>query len=89
VANALNEDLTGRVVILGAEYLKPELAAPTLRAFRVDDGFGAKPYTAGHAIMGEFLSDGERCRMEGYMVERFATDDEIAEAENIRTGKDQ
>ena len=87
MANALDADLRNRVVIIGAQYLAERLAAPALRAFRVEDGFGSAPYTSGHAIMGEFLFDGERCRMEGWMVERFATDAEIADAETIRTGE--
>lgn len=84
MANALNEDLTGRVVIIGAQYMKPEFDRPELRAFRVENGFGAVPYTQGNAITGEFLFDGERCRMEGWMVERFATEGEIAAAETVR-----
>lgn len=80
MANALNKDLTGRVVIIRAQEMKPEYAEPHLRAFRVDDGFGAKPYTAGQALLGEFLADGEQCRLEGWRVERFATDEEIEAA---------
>ncbi len=86
MANALKEDLTGRVVIIDAEHMKPEFSTPELRAFRVSGGFGASSFTTGNAIFGEFLSDGERCRMEGWMVDRFATDEEIAAAEAIREG---
>ena len=52
--------------------------------FVVSGGFGAKPYTSGGGCFGAFLFDGEQCRMEGYMVERFATEDEIAAAKAIR-----
>ena len=84
MANALNEDLTGRVVVLSTEWMEAKSAPAERRCFRVDDGFGARSFTAGNAIFGEFLYDGERCRMEGYMVERFATDGEIEAANAIR-----
>ena len=87
MGNTLNEDLTGRVVIIGAEHLIKTLNnRPELRAFHVTGGFGASPHTRGNAIFGTFLYDGEKCRMEGWMVERFATDDEIEGAEAIREG---
>ena len=86
MGNTLNEKLEGRVVIIGAEHLVSRLNTPDLRAFRVSGGFGASPVTSGSAIFGEFLFDGEKCRMEGWMVERFATEDEIDGAEAIREG---
>lgn len=86
MANNLNEDLTNHVVIIKAEDLKPSLDRPELRAFRVLDGFGANSFTMGTALLGEFLFDGDKCRLEGWMVERFATEDEIADAETIRSG---
>lgn len=86
MANALNEELEGRVVIIGAMHLKTSLDRPELRAFRVLDGFGANSFTSGSALIGEFLYDGDKCRLEGWMVERLATEDEIADAEAIRAG---
>ena len=87
MGNTLNEDLTGRVVIIDAEHLIPALSnRPELRAFHVTNGFGTHPKTRGSALLGKFLYDGEKCRMEGWMVERFATDDEIEGAEAIREG---
>lgn len=78
MANALNEDLTGKVVIFDQKYLKvPAEDHP----FRVEGGFGAVPYTMGNALAGTFLSDGESARMEGYMVKRLATDGEVARFE--------
>lgn len=75
MANSLNMDLTDKVVIFKQKCLTvPALDHP----FRVEGGFGAKPYTQGRALIGTFLSDGEVARMEGYMVERLATDDEVA-----------
>ena len=75
MANSLRMDLEGKVVIFKQEYMTvPALDHP----FRVTGGFGAKDYTAGRALYGTFLSDGEKARMEGYMVERLATPEEIA-----------
>jgi hypothetical protein len=77
VGNSLDIDLTGKVVIFGPTYL----AVPaTEHPFLVRGGFGAKPHTHGRALLGTFLSDGEDARMEGYMVDRLATDEEIAAA---------
>lgn len=74
MANALRIDLVGKTVIFQQKYLTvPALEHP----FRVDGGFGASPTTMGRALFGTFLSDGEEARMEGYMVERLATDEEI------------
>ena len=83
MANALNEDLEGRVVILAAKHLDPALVGAELRAFRVRGGFVARSYTSGNALFGTFLFDGEDCRMEGWMVERIATDEEVAQAEAV------
>ena len=85
MANRLNENLTNRVVIIDAAQMKPEYNTPARRAFRVSGGFGASSFTSGNAIMGEFLMDGQRCHMEGWQVERFATDEEITAAEAIRS----
>jgi hypothetical protein len=74
MANSLDVDLTDKVVIFKQHYLTvPALAHP----FRVEGGFGAQPYTIGRALIGTFLSDGEKCRMEGFMVERLATAEEV------------
>jgi hypothetical protein len=74
MANALNEDLTDKVVIIGKEYLRPEFHHD--RRFMCQDGFGCKPYTIGKAIFGYYLIDGEQDRIEGFMVESIADDDE-------------
>lgn len=84
MANSLRLDLTGSVVIFRQEFLTvPQLEHP----FRVDRGSGASPHTAGRALFGEFLSDGEDARMEGYMVERLATNEEIEAALDRRQGR--
>ncbi len=85
MANALNEDLTGRAVIIGAGYMKPEYAEPARRVFVIAGGFGAKPFTSGNAVFGAFVADeDDKCRVEGWMVERFATDGEIEAAKRLR-----
>lgn len=77
MANTLEKDLTGRVVIFKQECLRIRAVD---NPFRVDGGFGAKPFTNGSALMGEWLADGEHDRMEGHMVDRYATEDEISAA---------
>lgn len=77
MANSLDMDLTGQVVIFKQEYLS---VPATEHPFRVEAGFGTKPYTSGSALGGTFLSDGESTRMEGFMVERLATEQEIEAA---------
>jgi hypothetical protein len=77
MGNALDINLTGKVVI----FRQSALSVPAEKhPYRVDGGFGASPNTMGRALWGEFLSDGEECRMEGYMVERLATPEEILDA---------
>lgn len=75
MANTLNIDLEGKVVIFRQDVMSvPAVDHP----FLVEGGFGASPDTMGRALLGTFLSDGERCRMEGHEVERLATEEEIA-----------
>lgn len=82
MANSLDQDLLGKVVVLSKDYLKPEWHDLKKRLFKVAGGFGASPHTIGGAIFGEFLFDGEKCRMEGYQVERLATEAEVKEAQS-------
>lgn len=80
MANALNQDLTGQIVVLKPEAHRPEFRAPRQLLFRCEGGFGCAPFTIGTAIMGTYLVDGTRARVEGYAVERTITE---AEAEAI------
>lgn len=75
--NSLKQDLEGKMVILDKQYLKPEYHDIKYRVFEVLGGFGTKPHAIGTALSGRFLCDGEYARMEGYQVERLATQDEI------------
>ena len=76
MGNTLNTDIEGKVVVLKANIMKPEFRALKYLLFRVDGGFGAAAGTIGTALIGQFLADGERARMEGYDVERLATEDD-------------
>jgi len=79
MGNSLNQELESKVVILSKECLKPEYHDIKQRLFRVTGGFGAHTHTIGTALFGKFLADGEEARMEGYNVERLATEKEIKE----------
>lgn len=74
--NSLKMQLEGKVVVLRANVLKAEYRDLKWRLFRVDGGFGASPNTIGTALIGQFLADGEKARMEGYDVERLATEED-------------
>lgn len=85
MANSLNEDLHGRYVMLPVGWFKHDLRYrvkenPAERVFIAGGGFGCSPTTMGNAVLGEFVVDGEKCRIEGYEIERFATDEEVQEA---------
>jgi hypothetical protein len=77
MGNSLNMDLHGKTVVLKEKALKPQYRGLPDRLFKVDGGFGASAGTMGTALIGEFLIDKERARMEGYMVERLATEDDL------------
>ena len=70
--NNLGMDLEGKTVILSPEYCKGDEEA---RKFKCEGGFGCHNFTIGRAIYGYFVLDGERCRVEGYMVEKLAEED--------------
>lgn len=75
MANSLNAELEGKVLVLDPRYLSAEYRVdPKWRLFRADGGFGCHADTIGNAVFGHELADGERDRMEGFMFERFATE---------------
>lgn len=84
MANALNENLEGRYVVLVEKALAPAYRDIQNRIYKVEGGFGAMSFTAGTAIFGQTPVDGEKFRIEGSEIERFATDEEVF---NV-TGKD-
>lgn len=77
--NSLGIDITGKVLVIKASYLKPEYHEIGHRLFKAYGGFGCLPDTAGKAVFGTSLCDGEEWRAEGYMFERVATDEDMAE----------
>lgn len=64
--NALNRNIQiNEVVVLKKHLFKPEYQGLEERLFRVLGGFGMCSDTIGSALMGEFVSDGEKCRYDG------------------------
>jgi hypothetical protein len=78
MANSLNKDLTNKTVVISGKYLCERLknASERERAFVVKSGFGASPSTMGSALLGEWLADGEKDRVEGHMVEKLYEEEE-------------
>lgn len=77
MANFLNIDLTGKVVVIDKKYLYPSQHALENRLFRVQSGFGAFPFTTGQTLGGVWLKSKAFRNMGGYTVERLATEEEI------------
>jgi hypothetical protein len=78
MANSLNIDLAGKVVVFKEGVLKESQYPRLDNLFLVGGGFGAQAHTNGRMLAGTFLSDGEQTAFSGYDVERLATDDEVA-----------
>lgn len=74
MANAINAELEGKVVLIKKEYMKPEFHDDDKRRFMCEGGFGCHPWTLGKAIFGYYLIDGEKDRIEGYMVDKIVED---------------
>ncbi len=82
MGNALNTELSDRYVVLREDAVSAAYKDIKYRVFLVSGGFGASSFTSGSALFGTTPIDGEKFRMEGYDVERFATDEEIALVRN-------
>jgi hypothetical protein len=76
-----NEDLTNKYVVLMGKYFRGD---DVRRVFRCEGGFGCSPNTIGRAVFGTLVSNGTKFRSERFEVERFATEEEVKEAEKIR-----
>ena len=74
MANILNLDLNNKIVVVDGKLYSGSVIK---RLFRCKSGFGCESFTSGRAIYGEFLVDGERCRISGYDIVRLATEEEI------------
>ena len=79
MSNALQQELKGKTVIFRQEDMAPGVVAED-HPFHCEDGFGCSPHTSGRAIIGYFVEDGEKGRIDGWMVDRIATEDEIEAA---------
>lgn len=67
--NSLDMELEGKTVVMSPKYFKGDEEA---RKFKCEGGFGCHSHTVGSAIFGCFILDGEKCQVEGYMVEKLA-----------------
>jgi len=66
--NSLNRNIEkGEIVILSAKCYKGDEES---RKFKCESGFGMNSFTSGTAIFGAFVKDGEKCRVEGYEIEK-------------------
>jgi hypothetical protein len=83
--NALGIDLTDKILIVEQAVFPGRPVHK--RVFEARGGFGCRPSLMGRAVMGEFLHDGDKCRLDGDDFERLATDAEIQEALDLRKGK--
>lgn len=81
--NSLQIDITDKVLVVKQEVFPCRDVVQ--RVFHATGGFGCLPHLVGCAVMGVFLHDGDRCRLDGFDFERLATDEEIKEATELRT----
>lgn len=66
-----DQDLKGRTVLLRSEYYKGE---ENERLFLCKTGFGCVVYTVGSAIMGEFVHDGEKTRIDRSHIDKVVSE---------------
>lgn len=66
--NSLRIDITGKVVVLSRKEFS---GTESERMFLCEKGFGCSPFTSGSAVYGKFISDGEKCRVEGHQIEKL------------------
>lgn len=83
MANSLGRSLTGCVVLIRADVLKPEYADPETRKFRVQGGFGAVDFTSGTQMYGTWVATGEEDSVRGYHVEAVIEEAESAEMNKV------
>lgn len=83
MSNALNAELTDRYVVVRESAMRPEFTAIAWRVWHCEGGFGCHAWTSGRMVSAECVADGERADIRN-IIERFATDDEIAGARKLR-----
>ena len=55
-----NQDFTGKIVVLRADYFKDQYKTPEFQLFLAEAGFGCSPTATGTKVYGRFLKDGEK-----------------------------
>lgn len=78
MANRLNRDLAGMIVVLRADANNERYQELKWRIVRVGGGFGAQANTHGTSLSVLHLNDGERRVLSGWDVERAATVADLA-----------
>ena len=76
------QDLTNKHVVLMEKYFRG--ATDIRRVFRCEGGFGCSPNTIGRAVFGALIYSGNKFRVNREEVGRFATEEEVKEAQEIR-----
>ena len=84
MGNSLNIELEGKHVVLDTKYLTESHHPLLKRIVLCTGGFGCSPATSGNALFVDWIADGLHSRVEGYMVQRLATDEEVKEAKELR-----
>tara|TARA_Y100000034_G_scaffold25708_1_gene30458 strand:+ start:3003 stop:3563 length:561 start_codon:yes stop_codon:yes gene_type:complete len=73
MANTLNQELTGKYVVLRKKIYEDIFPQEEDRVFFVTGGFGANKNAMGNALYGVLVSTGSEFRAEGYHVLKLAT----------------
>lgn len=78
--NNLGIDITNKFVLVRPDWFRDKTDVAE-RVVRATGGFGCSPDANGRAVFVEFVTDGVKCRVEGYdLEERLATAEEVAAA---------
>jgi hypothetical protein len=72
--NNLHRDIEkGEIVVLNKDLFKPQYHELRFRLFEVESGFGMSSFTAGGAIYGKSVCDGEEFRIDGSDIDAKET----------------
>ena len=75
------QDLHGKTVLLSSEFYR---GSERQRLFRCEDGFGCSPFCHGQAVIGTFVSDGEKARVERWQIEGVVEEVDTGPEETAR-----
>ncbi len=76
--NAINTDLTNRVVVFKEQVFQPEYRALRYRIWSVLSGYGANPMLQGRIVRCRSLATGSESELDAMYIERLATQDDLA-----------